>query len=126
MSENASGNNRIVVDWDGTCVEVAYPAMGAWLPGAVGGLHKLLAAGRDVTISSTRLAPTELDEVTPLPLGQQAREYRDIRAMLDEAGLEAVTIWVKPWKPGALAYVDDKAVPFMGDWDGVTFQLIGG
>lgn len=123
---SASGSDRIVVDWDGTCVEIAYPAMGDWIPGAIEGLRKLLDAGLEVMICSTRLAPTEIDEVTPLPPGKRDAEIQAIRQMLDDAGLEEVQIWLNPWKPGGRAYVDDKAIPFIRDWEGVTFQLIGG
>lgn len=134
MSDPGSGNHRIVVDWDGTCVEIAYPAMGDWIPGAIEGLHKLLDAGFEVVIFSTRLAPVEVDEVTPLPPGKQDSEIAHIRRMLDEAGLEAVGVWTKPWKPGGWRYIDDKAIPFyreskpgfIGSWGAITFQLIGG
>ena len=122
----ASGSNRIVVDWDGTCVEIAYPLMGDWIPGAIEALHKLLDADLEVVIFSTRLAPVSVDEVTPLPPGKQLSEIQHIRRMLDDAGLEKVSIWTLPWKPGGRAYVDDKAIPFFRDWDSITFQLIGG
>lgn len=123
---SASGGDRIVVDWDGTCVEIAYPAMGEWIPGATEGLRKLIDAGLEVVIFSTRLAPVGTDEVTPLLPGKQESEIAHIRRMLDDADLQAVGIWTKPWKPGGRAYVDDKAIPFFRDWESITFQLIGG
>jgi len=124
MSENFSGNNRVVVDWDGTCVESVYPGMGSWLPGSVEALTELIGAGFDVAIASTRFAPVELDEVTPLPEGQPEREMAKIRAILDEVGLRKVTIWDKSWKPGALAYIDDKAVRYE-TWGTVLDDLDG-
>lgn len=102
------GTNRVVVDWDGTCVTAAWPEMGDWLPGARPALHKLLEWGYEVVIFSARFAPVSVheDEANPLLDGDVVR----IRAMLDEAGLQEVDLWFKPWKPGAVAYLDDKGV----------------
>lgn len=122
-TETFSGSERIVVDWDGTCVEAVWPDQGDWLPGAVESLHEILANGLEVVIYSTRLAPRAIDEITQVPRQQKEREYRYIRKMLDDAGLTDVSIWRKPWKPGALAYVDDKAIRFDGDWNKVLEVL---
>ena len=114
--EMFSGQQRVVVDWDGTCVEQVWPEHGDWLPGAVEALHAFLNAGLEVYIYTTRLAPRQIDEVTQVKRTDRERERRIIREQLDAAGLEDVHIWRRPWKPGALAYVDDKAVRFNGDW----------
>lgn len=111
----------IVVDWDGTCVEGVWPKEGDWMPGAVDALRYLSTFCR-LVVFSCRTAP-----VQPFPghtgeageardPAEVQREINYIRRMLDEAGLMAVEIHdhTKPYKPGAVAYVDDKAVHYNG------------
>lgn len=117
-----SGSERIVVDWDGTCVENAWPAMGDWLPGARTALRQLLDTGWEVVVYTTRLAPVEVDESTPRP-ETMARETLLIREMLDGAGLQGVAIWNRPWKPGAVVYIDDKAIRYKGSWNSVLTKI---
>jgi hypothetical protein len=111
------------IDWDGTCVESAWPDMGRWNPGAVEGLHALAELGT-VIIHTLRIAP-----VLVAPHGSKyitwddegpAREIRAIRKKLDRAGLEHVEIWTRPYKPPALVYVDDRGFKFEGDWGAVV------
>lgn len=119
-----SGDNRIVVDWDDTCVENAWPGRATtWKFGARSSLRYLLDKGYDVVIYSTRLAPMEPDEVTPR---DNTAEYEHIRDMLTAEGLHAVRIWMQPWKPGALAYIDDKAIRYSGSWSNVLDALFPG
>lgn len=126
MSFIASGERRIAVDWDGTCVESRWPETGPWLPGAREGLHALLDAGLDVVIYTTRIAPMELDEQTPRADYAVADEITAIREMLDSAHLFAVQIWQQPWKPGAVAYVDDRAIEFefASDWPQIVGRIL--
>ena len=117
MSPNkGSGTNRIVVDIDGTIFKLAWPGLGEWIPGAANFLRTLMENGYEVVLYSTRLAPTEVDEVTPR--GQQTcdEELNRVVLRLAEEGLQDLRIWDKPWKPGAIAYIDDKAVVADGDW----------
>jgi hypothetical protein len=65
---------------------------------------------------STRLAPVETDETTPRPERDKAEELNRVRARLAEEGLQDLPIWDKPWKPGGIAYIDDKAIHATGDW----------
>ena len=104
----------IAVDWDGTCVPNAWPDQPAeWLPGAVDALHALTQFAR-VTIHTSRIAPAEYLTELPRPPEKVAQEVAYIRGMLDEAGLTMVDIHQKPWKPSAIAYVDDKGVHYTG------------
>lgn len=118
MAEMSNGK-RIVVDWDGTCVENKYPAEVPLLEGAADALHSFLAQGYEVVIFSCRLSHVEMDEVTPLPEDWIQREREYIRRTLDEAGLQAVYIWDAPWKPSAVLYIDDKGLRFY-DWQQVV------
>ena len=128
MTEAAfSGQNRVVVDWDGTCVPQVWPENPqVWEDGAVEAMKAFLSAGYEVYISSTRLAPRQIDEVEKVPQGERYRQYRYIRKMLNEAGLDQVGIWRRPWKPGAKFYIDDKGVRYEGDWQAVREEVLGG
>jgi ABC-type nitrate/sulfonate/bicarbonate transport system substrate-binding protein len=76
-------------------------------------------------VSSTRLAPRALDEVTQLTRADREKEARYIRRVLDRYDLHDVHIWRKPWKPGAVHYIDDRAVRFDGDWGAVLEEVEG-
>ena len=117
----SSGNNRIVVDWDGTCVNEVWPGQGDWLPGAVDTLKSFLAEGWDVVIFSTRLSKKNVDEVTDFDGHEDT--VLALRRKLDDAGLQEVDIWLKDWKPGAVYYIDDKAIRFEGKWYDVVKQI---
>lgn len=107
----------IAVDFDGTCVENLWPAMGDWLPGAVDHLHKLTEFAI-LTIHTSRIAPMMPDGTTRRTQEAVFMEVARIRNKLDEAGLRHVSIHTQPWKPGAVAYLDDKAVRFSGHGKG--------
>jgi hypothetical protein len=106
------------VDWDGTCVENAWPEMGRWLPGAVEVLRELDSLGT-VVIHSCRVAPAEIDGKTWRDPEAVRMEVAGIKSMLAEEGLGHIEVWQRPWKPSALVYIDDKAVNFYGNWQHV-------
>jgi hypothetical protein len=118
----------IAVDWDGTCVESVWPKKGDWLPGAKKALKRLT---RDYTVNiwTTRIVGVNffnLNEVLPRELVEKEIAY--IRGMLDDAGLQEVEIFETyphgvPGKLGAVAYIDDKAVRFDGNWPRTLRQL---
>lgn len=117
-----SGSNRIVLDWDGTCVEEIWPGNdGDWLPGAVDSIKEMLDAGYEVMIHSTRLSKMDVDEVTPFEGHEET--VRHIREKLQKAGLHEVGIWLQDWKPGAIAYIDDKAIKFSGNWEEIMKEI---
>lgn len=117
------------MDWDGTCVTNTWPAKSyEWQPGAVEALRRI-SEFADIIIWTSRIAPGpevwmgQLFEKTPAEVQD---EINYIRQMLDDAGLEQVGIWTQTWKPGATAYVDDKAVHYTGRkhaWDDLTDKL---
>lgn len=123
----------LAVDWDGTCVEGVWPAEGDWLPGAKKALKKL-ADKYHVYIWSTRIVGVSYyDWNEELPASKPASEIAYIRRMLDEAGLQEVDIFigyphVREGKLSAVAYIDDKAIRFEGNWPRTLRQLarIGG
>lgn len=118
----------LAVDWDGTCVEGVWPKQGDWLPGAKKALKKL-AVKYHVYIWSTRIVGVSYydwnEKLDPkLPRGEIAY----IRQMLDDAGLREIDIFigyphVLEGKLSAVAYIDDKAIGFDGDWPRTLRQL---
>lgn len=73
-----------------------------------------LQAYAQILIHSCRIAPVEFLTEIPRPPEKVAAEVGYIRSMLDDAGLTMVEIHTKPWKPVAVAYVDDKGVHYSG------------
>lgn len=90
---------QIVVDWDDTCVD----AHDVWIPGAVEALEGMALHCR-VLIYSAGIT--------------NILRYRNVRAQLDAAGLQHVDVLPPgfPGKPHGVAFIDDRAVPFTGDW----------
>lgn len=93
----------VAVDWDGTLVEHCWPECGDWLPGAIDFVKQLQKRGYRVVIHSCR--------------AMYLKGHTEILEKLREAGLKDVEIHTEPNKPIAVAYVDDRAVPFAGDYD---------
>lgn len=95
------------------------------MPGAVDALHDLAKHAR-LTIYSARLAPVYPDGSTR-PEAEAAAEVSYIRQMLDDAGLTMVDIHTSPWKPSAIAYVDDRAERYTGrpgSWKAMKEKLM--
>jgi len=116
----------IVLDWDSTLVEQAWPKMGNWLPGAVDALHQLVEHAH-VVIHTCRIAPMQPDGKTWRPPAYVQIEKNKIREMLDDQGLYTVELWDKAWKPPGVVYVDDKAVRYAGrpgSWKALVPKLI--
>lgn len=105
----------IAIDLDGTLIEARHwPSLGPLKPGAAKYVRMLLR-DNDVVIFTARINNIDLDgnkrtdqEVTLEIIG--------IRNLLNDNGLEDVTIHVAAGKPSALVFIDDRAVEFDGSW----------
>jgi hypothetical protein len=122
------GQFAIILDWDGTLVEQAWPEMGDWIPGAVEAVKRLHETGRfHFKVFSARLSPYDPFTFEHRPDEVVVRELLTIRCMLDEAGLEYVDIWASEGKPGGDLYVDDKGLRFNnlpGEWSRLAEQIM--
>jgi hypothetical protein len=114
----------IGVDFDGTL----HPYTNGWtgsepddeppIPGALAFLEGLLADGYDVAIFSCRA--DHMDGEHGIIRWLRKHMPPIFYAMRDSQG-KRVTVTDR--KPPAIAYVDDRAVPFTGSWDQVRFAV---
>ena len=112
----------IAVDWDGTCVHAFWAGerKGTWQDGAIEALH-LLSYGYEVVIWTDRANHAEAWR------GDMPPACREIRTMLDEAGLTGIRIWTQPGKPPAYRFIDNRAIRYRGNWEEILPLLgIGG
>jgi len=103
---------NIALDLDGTLVEKRWPEIGPWYPGAIDAVKEMLAAGHHVYIYSARLSskhPSGDEKHASIVFTQR----QDVRQLLDDAGLEAVDIYVGD-KPFWHLLIDDRAMRFPG------------
>lgn len=117
---------RWALDFDGTLRDNIWPSFGEWQPGAVAVMRKLAEYG-EVVVHTCRVAPFDADELTPRTPAVIAQEVQEIRNRLDAEGLHSVKVWTKPYKPSAVAYVDDKAVHYngrKGAWNALLPKLL--
>lgn len=105
----------IAIDLDGTLIEARHwPKLGPLKRGAAKHV-KLLLVDNDVVVFTARINKIDLD-------GNERADWEvnneifGIRMLLDESGLEEVSIYVEPGKPSAAVFIDDRAVPFDGSW----------
>lgn len=108
-----SKRHIVAVDWDGTLVTKAWPGMGHWLPDAVWAMQEFLRQGCRVMVFSVRLSPYWQNGTLRKP-EEVEESIREVREMLDEAGLYQVGIWTKPGKPPFDILIDDRAIWFPG------------
>lgn len=120
---------RVCIDWDGTLVKQEWPKKTTeWMPGAVDALRAINKYAQ-IVIYTSRVAPAELDEITPRPVAEVEAEIDYIKNMLASAGIRDAIVWdhrIWPWKPPADAYVDDKAVHYAKrphSWKNLTRKL---
>jgi hypothetical protein len=103
----------VCIDWDDTLVGYKkHGVHGDWLPGAQDALRFLKRRGYTVIIHSCRANwPEGLAEITGL---------------LEAAGFKLgsrLSIHTGAGKPLGVAYIDDRAIPFAGDWAPVLSAL---
>ena len=98
--------------------------MGEWLPGAVATLQLLDSLGFDIVIHSCRTAPTVPGSDTDLRNPDDVEsEIVGIEKKLEAVGLGHLTVWTRPFKPPAVAYIDNNAIGFVGSWKAVADRL---
>lgn len=101
----------VALDFDGvlhsyTSGWTGYEPTDPPVPGAKEAVEALLAAGAEVVVFSTRADTQEGAEATAAWLAQYGFPEVQVTAM----------------KPKAVAYIDDRAVSFRGDWDDALAQ----
>lgn len=123
-----SARNVICVDFDLTLVEwSSLDAIPKPLPGAVEAVRELERRGYEVVVFTSRLSPTWWDAHTggdaidaeAFGWGQESV----VRRALADMGLGHLRVTGE--KVPALAYIDDRAVHFAGDW-AATLRAIPG
>lgn len=109
-----SKRKLIALDYDGVCVSNAFPAHGVPETHAAA-VIKRLTQQYEVVLFTSRIAPFDM-EGQPRPGKHVAHELRCIHNKLKQMGLGYLEIHQLPWKIGADAYVDDKAIRYTGNW----------
>jgi hypothetical protein len=109
------GYPTVAVDFDGTI----HPYTGGWqgsvpldeppLPGAEEFLHWLWAEDYEIVIFSTR--------------AREIEGLEGIKAWLVKYDLDHYVSDISFTKPKAIAYVDDRAVAYLGDWEDVKLGV---
>lgn len=111
---------RLAIDWDGTCVEEAWPEHGDWLPGAVKALLTL-HEHFEIVIFTLRVATVMQDGVTP---NEQIEEHaQGIRDKLASIGLHDIEVWQRPYKPPCFRFIDDRGIKFDNNWRKIVREL---
>ena len=113
---------RICLDIDGTICEVRgkaddYAAVRP-LPQAAERIRSLRAAGHYVILATARHMQTCGSNVGMVV----ARQAQTLIGWLARHGIEYDELWFG--KPHADLYVDDKALPFSGNWDEISHDLL--
>ncbi len=108
-------DNAVVIDFDGTICEFRFPDVGPPTPGVKEALEEIRKMGLKIIIHSCRTASYWADRETKI--------HADIiKAFMKKHNLPYDKIW-KDDKPVAIAYIDDRAVEFRGDWSTVISKV---
>lgn len=116
----------VAVDYDGTICENAWPEHGDFKPGAIEALKEIQKHAR-IVIHTARTSPMELDGFTERPRQVVLNEVAKINARLFSAGLRGFTVWQGQGKPGAIVFIDDRAIRFNdrpGAWKAITQKVL--
>lgn len=106
----------VAVDLDGTILEeqpgwAAQGILGPPLPGAMKALRELESLGWKILICTARFS-----------FGGDAELKSRIEQHLRGHGVPFSAVWTGP-KPPADYYIDNRAIPFTGDWDAVLLAV---
>lgn len=110
---------NIAIDLDGTLTSWERGpshqgnGIGPWLPGAREAIRAMLDAGHHVIVHTCRAT------------WEAGGSYAGVRHFLDSHGFEDVEVWHDVGKPIAHVYIDDRAIPFQGEWGEVMMLLRG-
>lgn len=108
----------VLVDFDGTICEFAYPGTGNPLPGAREGLEAILAMGLRIVVWSSRFNPTLYTKAERAAAMDMVHRYM-IQHRLPYNSLDTGN----GGKRLALCMLDDRAVSVKGNWDGVLEEI---
>lgn len=114
----ASERQTIVVDFDGTIVEHAYPSIGKLKPGVRDALS-LLKAEFHIVICSCRNNMV-LNQGSRKPFDEMVAFLKREKIPFDEVDHGDRGKWC-----GAL-YIDDRAMSFQNNWKDIAAKLTGG
>ncbi|MCG3173909.1 MAG: hypothetical protein GMKNLPBB_02120 [Myxococcota bacterium] len=111
----------VVIDFDGTLCEHAFPEVGAIKPGAAEAVRKLKAAGFHIIVSScrnnSRLFPAAND---------RDRYLLEVRRFLEQHAIPFDEIDAgENGKTYGHFYVDDRAIGFRDNWPDIAAFLLG-
>jgi hypothetical protein len=103
----------VCIDFDDTLVGYKkFGTPGEWLPGAVESLRFFRKKKFTIVIHSCR--------------AQWPEGRREIEDKLKEIGFRESSRFRIEEKPLAVAYIDDRAHAFAGDWSAIDLEAIGG
>lgn len=103
----------IAVDFDGTIVENHYPKIGPLFPGVKEALRDLRDSGFQIVLYTVRANPIWYDR----------EKMIEVSEFIKANELAIDYIWTGQGKPMAQFYIDDRAVPFRGNWAQVIAQI---
>lgn len=103
---------NIALDLDGTLIEKRWPELGEWIPGAQEAVKELIDRGHHCYLYSARLSSKHPSGDVRDP-AEVFVARAEVRALLDDAGLEQVDIWEGD-KPFWHVLVDDRCLWFPG------------
>lgn len=122
FAESGKPRAAVVVDFDGTIAEDAYPQIGAPMPGVRDAFRRLMDAGFEIVVFSCRTNPQGNPE------GHAAREKEKMERWLADNDIPYTRIDMgTEGKPHGVAMVDNKAVSYSGgedEWEAIADSIL--
>lgn len=111
-------SETVIIDFDGTLCKFEFPDVGPPEPDIKEALDKLKELGYRILIHSVRTA-TYWDD------GKRNHHIQAIEKFMEENKLpyDEILIGENMDKPMAIAYIDDKAIRYNGNWLDIVKQL---